>query len=130
MKEKDLRIGNTIHRISKDTYNFNGEGTDKIITDADVNVDLWILKEISELTQKEYFAIELTEKVLLKIGFEKINHIHGYSFYSLSKSKLNKCNINIYDNKTLFMNYSVKHCKYLHELQNLFFVLTGSELVF
>ena len=73
-------------------------------------------------------GILLTEEILLKIGFEKINHIHGYSFYSLSKSKKNKCHIDIYDTQTKYMGYLVNHCEYVHELQNLFFALTGKEL--
>jgi len=78
---------------------------------------------------KNLKPIPLTEEWLIKIGFAKINHINGYSFYSLSKSKINKCHIDIYDSKTQYMGYSVKHCKYLHELQNLYFVLTGLELI-
>ena len=73
--------------------------------------------------------VQLTEGYLLDFGFEKINHIHGYSFYSLSKSKVNKCHIDIRGNSTTYMGYFVNNCEYVHQLQNLFFALTGNELV-
>ena len=85
-----------------------------------------IIKEIPNNSIAD--SVKLTGDILLKIGFKKINHIHGYSFYSLSKSKKNKCHIDIYENKTQYMGYSVKHCEYLHELQNLFFTINGKEL--
>lgn len=72
--------------------------------------------------------ITLTPEILEKCGFEKIKHIYGYSFYTLSKSKVNRCHIDIYPEKTLWMSYSVSHCKYLHQLQNIFYCLCGTEL--
>jgi hypothetical protein len=84
--------------------------------------------EIAKREISEYKPIPLTEEWLLKFGFKKINHIHGYSFYSLSKSKKNTCHIAIYNTQTTYMGYSVNHCIYVHQLQNLYFTLTGEEL--
>lgn len=72
--------------------------------------------------------IPLTEEWLVKFDFEKIKHIHGYSFWTLSKSKRNKCHIDIYETKTLFAGYVVENCKYVHQLQNLYWCLCGKEL--
>lgn len=72
--------------------------------------------------------IPITEQILIEFGAEKINHIHGYSFYTFSKSKTNKIHLDIYDNKTLYMGYYVNHCSYVHQLQNLYLALTGEEL--
>ena len=72
--------------------------------------------------------IPLTEQWLKDFGFEEINHINGYSFHSLSKSKNNKCHLDVYDNYTKYYGYSVNHCQYVHQLQNLYFTLTGKQL--
>lgn len=76
-------------------------------------------------------GIELTPELLIeKCGFEKIDHINGYSFYAM-KAK-NQPKINIYLEgvcKTEWMGYYVpSHCKYLHQLQNLIYCLTGKAL--
>ena len=76
--------------------------------------------------------IPLTEAWLLKFGFEKINHISGYSFFNLkrNKRKSNLPSICIYNNYTrVGNNTSVMHCEYVHQLQNLYFALTGEELI-
>ncbi len=93
---------------------------------------------ITELVTQDYHdkvtftsylePIPLTEDWLLKFGFEKINHIHGYSFYSLSKSKKHIQGIEIYERRTAYKGFSVKHCEYVHQLQNLYYALTGQEL--
>lgn len=72
----------------------------------------------------EIDPIPLTEEILLKCGFEKakvntiINAYISFSFY-----------LTIYDDKLFYEwkggNIEVKH---LHQLQNLYFALTGQEL--
>lgn len=76
-----------------------------------------------------YEPIHLTTEILEKCGFKRINHIHGYTFYSLSESKMNRAHIDIYPEKTSWMGYSVSNCKHLHQLQNLYWCLTGKELI-
>jgi len=117
MKAKHYRVGNFIKF---------GELRHRV-THHDIR-NLYESELINKVPSSSYSDIPLTEDWLLKIGFEKINHIHGYSFYSLSKSKKNKCHIDIYDTKTKCMGYSVNHCEYVHQLQNLFFAITGTEL--
>lgn len=122
MKANEIRIGNLI-LFSENGTVFTVDGIGE--TGFDVHDEIentWIESETFE-------GIKLTEEWLLKFGFEKVDHIHGYSFYTLHKSKVNKCNLDVYDDKTLFMGYHVSHCKYIHQLQNLFFALTNQELI-
>lgn len=72
--------------------------------------------------------IPLTEGLLLKCGFKKINHIYGYSFFSMERKK-SGANIDIYEAySAIGGNTSVPHIQFLHQLQNLYFALTGKEL--
>ena len=82
----------------------------------------------NDYIEEWYSPITLTPEILERCGFERIDHIHGYTFYTLSKSRKNRCHIDIYPEKTQWMSYTMSHCKYLHQLQNLYFTLTGQEL--
>lgn len=74
--------------------------------------------------------IPITSDWLLKFGFERIDHIGGYSFWSTKRKKNSRhSGITIYSSYTTVGNNSmVKHCEYVHQLQNLYFALTGEEL--
>lgn len=112
---KQLRIGNYLQRLDDSIFQ---------VTAQDIlSISKW---EGNEGLLPMF--IPLSEEILLRLGAEKIDHIHGYSFYSLSKSKINKCHIDIYETRTEWMSYRIEHCKYLHQLQNAFKVLTGQEL--
>lgn len=67
--------------------------------------------------------IELTEEILLKCGFE-FSHITGDERV-FSNKKINLL-INTYDNNIIKFNVFI--IKHLHQLQNLYFALTGTEL--
>ena len=73
--------------------------------------------------------IPLTEELLLKCGFEKVGTKGGYSF---DKDKLSIVFKNVfYENgRTYFNSWCIlEHSiKYLHQLQNLYFALTQTEL--
>jgi hypothetical protein len=71
------------------------------------------------------FPIKLNGIVLSKCGFEKVNHKDGYIFYHHNKEK-----IRIYSNRTEYRGNFIPHCKYLHQLQNLYFALTEKELMY
>ena len=75
-----------------------------------------------------YKPIPLTEEWLLKFGFYKRAE-HSFDFWKNSMWKLEE-----YKNKEYYLLY---HCseevdctmiKYVHQLQNLYFALTGEEL--
>lgn len=64
--------------------------------------------------------IPLTEEILLKCGFEKIDNEFVISIY---QSKF------VYsETMMLWRGEYLNQCKYLHQLQNLYFVLTNEEL--
>lgn len=121
IQANELRIGNWVsYKRKKAVIN----EIDKHVLEVDFNG-----KRIASLA-KNFHPIPLTPELLEKAGFRIVNHIGGYSFYTLDRKGKNRENppIDIYENRTLHNNYPVKHCKYLHQLQNLFWCLTGKEL--
>ena len=69
--------------------------------------------------------IEITEKWLLKAGF-KNEGVHYCKDFVHNNLKI-KIGVEIYG----YLNLKYfNHIKYVHQLQNLYFALTGSELVF
>lgn len=116
---KELRVGNWIIGCNNipfqmTAYNF---------IDHD-------LKQSSTMDKSCPSPIPLTPDILEKCLFVEINHIDGYKFYSSKNKKRNEYipPITIYENRTEVMGYSVAHCKYLHQLQNLVHALTQTEL--
>ena len=93
-----------------------------------INLNIDHMEVEFNISDIEY--IPLTEEWLKKCEFEKINHIGGYSFWSLKRPrKSSKPSICIYSSYTTVGNNThVNHCKYVHQLQNLYFALTGMEL--
>lgn len=81
--------------------------------------------EFGEFTPNaKYEPIPLTEEWLLKFGFKRIE-VEGYPVF------LNKIfAIEFYEEESdvLFENISIAQIKYVHQLQNLYFALTGEEL--
>ena len=78
-----------------------------------------------------FYPIPITEEWLLKCGFVIVNHINGYSFHTMDRKRnkdKHKPAIDIYENKTLYMGHHINHCQHVHQLQNLYFALTGEEL--
>lgn len=65
-----------------------------------------------------YSLIPLTEEWLIKFGFERWNDV--YNFYH----KLNGVEI---ENGNIYVGHG-NEIKYVHQLQNLYFALTGEEL--
>ena len=107
MEEKELRIGNYVN-----------------IEDTVLRVDLQELYYNSSLMN----PIPLTEEWLLKFNLNKPTNEHPYHFkksmvefsHSEYQNEL-KC---FYNNVPMFS----LPCAYVHQLQNLYFVLTGEEL--
>lgn len=79
----------------------------------------WWSKPISEI-----YAIPLTEEVLLKYGFKFDCEFNlTRDMFEIQKSNINHNSFLFYMKGA----YGVE-LKYLHQLQNLFFALTGQEL--
>jgi hypothetical protein len=110
MKKNELRIFNWVRRKESDT---------------NIQIEQYLLCE-SELGN--YIPIRLTEKWLLKFGFEW-KQIKDVSSYTLSKLEIYQYSSN---NNKIFFEYSdgEVELKYVHQLQNLYFALTGNELIY
>lgn len=132
MKGNDLRLGNWIMGIGyMRVTELKTELGNNFITAS--NKDVVFMDE-----EDSFQPIELTEEVLLKIGFDAMHE----NRYMYEKSIINKHNINddVYVtfhiiNKTLKINFSknlqilnLYDIKYLHQLQNAYYCLTGKEL--
>ena len=138
MKANELRIGNLVdlgNRIAK-VIEINHLGC--------VVVDL----EETQDTIEDYERtkpIPLTEEWLVKFGFVEIKrHTHDFEEVFYSKSIING---QPNHNETLVISLPLNHCEigeynieesylmninidYVHQLQNLYFALTGEELEF
>ena len=126
MKVQELRIGNLIFYHS----NFTEETRVKVVDLITFSLLLGSHEEFKE----SYLPIPLTEEWLIKLGFEHYNQL-GYNI------KNNNFEIDIWfdDNGTIndiqlsSTNISgaypnIKNFQYLHQIQNLYFTLTGEEL--
>lgn len=123
IKITDFRVGNKIFLISK---NEEFEITD-ISTHNNTLSSNEYCRELSE-----FEPIQISEEWLLKLGFEKsFKNDYWFSIRIGDKrllvSILGNIEIEKWD-KTMIGFLSV--CEYVHQLQNLFFSLTGEELVF
>lgn len=133
MKTTELRIGNLV----TDSSGFICEikeirsGTVKVKYHSDK--DRYCIKSLCEI-----FPVKLTEEWLIKFGFDKDSQ-NKYRLYSENCGLIGICeHKELYTNKHLsfFFNiggsYSVSsidiQIKHVHQLQNLYFALTGEEL--
>jgi hypothetical protein len=122
MKANELRIGSLIY--------FDGHiiGTITQIKDTVARVKYLIGKDDERQAFVEYDRIEgipLTEEWLERLGFKKINHIHDSDYFLHSLVK-----IAIYPNGMVTLRGSAgwNRIHFVHQLQNLYFALTGQEI--
>ena len=108
IKANELRIGNSILQDGELVF-----------------VTPWRLGLI-ELDSVVYEPIPLTEEWLLKFGFEVINK----SYFELKiNSIVLEYTKNLNNECYIMINESIKiYIKHVHQLQNLYFALTGEEL--
>jgi hypothetical protein len=122
MKANEMRIGNVVNIVNT-TRDFLGRVwySDALISHEDIY-------DIARGNDYQYNPIPLTEEWLLKFGFKydtdndklcKSLHIDILSFRA---SEGHMC-LESQGYRTLY-----KHIKYVHQLQNLYFALTGEEL--
>lgn len=138
MKAEELRIGNYVkidEGIGKVAFIM-----DKSFCNEYANDDYNITVEMGdgifrEEEEDKVESIPLTEEILLNCGFEKINHISGYIFYSFNRKSLKDMNaymplyIYLNPNYAKIANFTVQqNIEYVHQLQNLFFAINGKEL--
>jgi hypothetical protein len=112
-----LRVGNWLRRKESDT---------------NVQVDSFLLN-VSYLTS--YTPIPLTGEILLKCGFEKDDVFKNmFKYLNNHDCDTNKLTFREEEGFICFdgIKYRtlLKHITHLHQLQNLYFALTGEELTF
>ena len=131
IKENDLRLNNLVmvnyktDLLSKVTW--IQEGSINVIFDRQPDLVNGIACSVNDL-----IPIPVTEKILLSCGFKKRKSCFGYWIYeimfhhtvfSVEDVDFGLCYFYI-------GNTHVTQTRYVHELQNLYFSITGEELVF
>jgi len=119
LSEKELKIGNLLQ--------WEDESEDIIIITG-INIEnesCSIATNKNELAElDEFIPILLTEERLLKLGFEKEEKIQFYQYYYLNIFSIFNDNNKFYYSADCWV-----HIKYIHQLQNLYHILTENELI-
>lgn len=142
MNEKDIRIGNSLLLYSEVVK----------VTEIGFKGDDYYLRVEGKKNGyyiDQFEPIELTEEILLKCGFEKstdidcydINKLDNVIIYSIkglyqvikySRNNTNDYHLSISDTNDYceygYYIHTSKEIKYLHQLQNLYFILSNKEL--
>jgi len=126
MKSQEVRLGNYYFYHIVDKYDERGEYDEVCQIDAE---DFRILENFD---CPEYKPIPLTEEWLLKFGFEKFignNILWGLADFCVGwyGNKFATWIIRMQQENNE-MNFH-SQIKYVHQLQNLYFALTGEELI-
>ena len=131
MKIEDLRIGNIV-------IDFRGAESVVIGINKGGLVRTLVNKCSIELTESQHvdtlMGVGLSDEIFLKLGFEdKTNCFNfsrredlGHEFGDFAISKYDDTQIKIWRGDRYC---GIVHCQFVHELQNLFFILTGIELL-
>lgn len=105
IKGNELRIGNLVKHKSGEVFKVAGS-------------DLQILDKREDINLIQ--GIDISEEILLKVGFK---------YYSMDILRLDKGFYYIKSNNNIMKGQEILiKCIYLHQLQNLYFALTGQEL--
>lgn len=128
MEAKELRIGNYIERDG------NILEAVRIAKDGIINYDLVKKSEGMHVNSGNVIPIQLTNEWLFKLGFKKVRE----DYFSIDKDKYHTISLAIVNNFYMpFIrsnhheageNFSFYGIKHVHQLQNLYFALTGCEL--
>jgi hypothetical protein len=98
-----------------------------VIFQNSVKVKYWSCGEQEEIACIRLMPIPLTPEILEKAGFKFDGDFNSYSISSVILSK-NYCLCSIGDEYLCELNRIGKPIKHIHQLQNLYFALTGEEL--
>jgi hypothetical protein len=120
MKANELRIGNWVRQRESDTY---------------IQIEQYLLCN-EELCH--YQPIKLTEEWLLKFGFAKQDYtMSGCSIYKLGNIVIMNSFVNPQRESMVITiegisppTWSLKDLCFVHQLQNIYFALTGKELTY
>lgn len=133
--EKQLRLGNLIYGC----YYNEDESDDELLTECEVlaidltgssEYSIWVDSKANIEEFNNFQPIPLTEEWLLKMGFSKITFNHSTLIeYDLKESDLDVIYFDPEKPDNGFYWGSWKGgVNYVHQLQNLYFALTGEEL--
>jgi hypothetical protein len=132
MKANELRIGNLVNIDGKKPYIVS----DIMSLDRYPHFELYV-EGIDYDYALDVTGIPLTEEWLIKLGFEKVNPVGwvtmGEDYYRLEDFVIESVKYNNsfsyqWHKKFKDSHNRATHFKYVHEIQNLFAALTGSEL--
>ena len=124
---RELRIGNYVHLFESDTpYRITEIGYSEIEDDR---------YEASGISSESVFRtyienlnpISITEELLLKCGFKHEAFYKAYYTEDLGYIVFKEDGVYLYDSENCYICMS-KAITSLHQLQNLYFFLTGKEL--
>ena len=118
MNLTELRIGNYVctSYMKKGVFKVNAIHSDRLYFES-------VIENFKSDTIPIYVEpISLTEKWLLKAGFERV--FHTGSTYSLRDF-----NVSDFGENGIYHYYVKQPMKYVHQLQNLYFAMTGEKLV-
>lgn len=122
MEARELRIGNFVNvRYGDNPHEVQSVGLNGIDLRAEDGYSVGAMHENDELS-----GIPLTEEWLLKFGFFEKNlnfYLDGIELYFQRAMRIYV--FKYFENKT---NGRYIEIEYVHQLQNLYFALTGSEL--
>ena len=125
----ELRIGNIIKLSESNEIFMAYEICSYGFRVRNKNEDTWI-------EEWQFEGIQLTEEWLLRFGFEKAKHSHGYDCYIkdgfdfdiVSHGRYWVLAIYTDESCTNSLYFAHGRFEYVHQLQNLYFALTGEEL--
>ena len=130
---RELRIGNkVINNHTNTIYTVKSINVTDIGYSGFLNGHIWPLESVDGQPLDAYGIgfgvldpIPLTQEILEKwFGFEKID----FDYFELKAKKNYYCNIDEQGFGFALEHETFYICEYVHELQNLYFALTGEEL--
>ena len=120
IQAKEFRIGNLVHIV------------DPLAGFVEAEISAGAICDISEMERlgkpMPYIPIELTEEWLLRFGFQKDKKGRLQYFCLFDENLVVKFTLMTIDFSTIKANGCKLDVKYVHQLQNLFYALTGQEL--
>jgi hypothetical protein len=125
METKELRIGNRV------TDSFKYIQIVEYITQTGIRAYFPELHDVGVTETKDLKGIELTKEWLSKCDFKHQNELYYWLPLTNLKAELH---CEIYENENVFIiasdfaNLILNPIKYVHQLQNLYFALTNTEL--
>lgn len=125
MKANELRIGNLIEYLVYPDHSQEEEWVENYVDIQDLQ---WLNEHPDD---KHYRPMKLTEELLKRFGFEQFIDF-GRKSGLFDKKPLCGFSYSFNTNQVMIMkagnNYWIPAVLYVHQLQNLYFTITGEEL--